>query len=303
VTSLPTGEQHRIVHGDQVAVVTEMGATLRAYDVGGRAVVDGYPADRQPDGGRGQVLAPWPNRIRDGKYTFQGEDLQLPLTEVSTHNASHGLVRWAGWALAERGDEWVALTTTIWPQSGYPFLVRLRATYRLGPDGLTVRMHALNDGGRPAPYGVGNHPYLAAPNGLADVVLTVPATRLLVVDDRGNPVEVQPVAGTPYDFRAPRAIGDTALDHAFSGLERGSDGRATTRLEEPDGHVTELWVDEAARHVQLYSGETLPDPARRRRGLAVEPMSCPPGAFASGDDLVVLDPGDEHELVWGLVSR
>lgn len=300
MTSPPTGVQHGLTYGDQAAVVTEVGATLRSYDVAGRPVVDGFPANRHPDGGRGQVLAPWPNRVRDGRYSFGGEELQLGLSEVTAHNAIHGLVRWSGWALAERGEEWVALTTTVWPQTGYPFLVRLRATYRLGEDGLAVRLHAHNDGGRPAPYGVGQHPYITAGGRLDEAMLTVPAAERLLTDDRGNPVGSEAVAGTAYDFRAPRAVGGLVLDTAYTGLERGSDGRVTVRLAAEDGHVVEVWLGEAARHLQLFSGDTLSDPGRRRQGLAVEPMSCPPGAFGSGTDLVVLAPGDVHELDWGV---
>lgn len=297
----PTGTQHELAHGDQFAVVTEMGATLRSYDTGGRPVVDGFAADERADGGRGQVLAPWPNRVRDGRYSFDGADQQLPLTEVANHNAIHGLARWVGWEIAERGTEWAALTTTVWPQPGYPFLVRLRATYRLGDDGLHVALGARNDGDRPAPYGVGHHPYVTVGARVDDVVLTVPAKQRLVTDDRGIPVGAEAVAGTAYDFRSPRAVGDLVLDTAYVDLERGSDGRAVVRLENVgDRRTVEVWADGAARCLQVFSGETLKDPARRRAALAVEPMSCPPNAFGNGTDLVVLDPGDEHELAWGI---
>jgi galactose mutarotase-like enzyme len=303
MTSLPTGTQHQLTHRDQTAVVTEMGATLRSYDVAGRPVLDGFAAGDRPDGGRGQVLAPWPNRVRDGQYEFGGEQLQLALTEVPARNAIHGLVRWVGWDLAERGEDWVSLTTTVWPQSGYPFLVRLRATYRLDDDGLRVTLGARNDGDRPAPYGVGQHPYFTVGVPADDTVLTVPAAERLLTDDRGNPVGSEPVAGTAYDFGSARVVGDLRLDTAYSSLARGSDGRAVVRLEHPsDGSGVQVWLGGAARHLQVFSGDTLPDPARRRQGLAVEPMSCPPGAFVSGTDLVVLEPGGEHELVWGVHS-
>lgn len=297
----PTGTQHEITHGDQVAVVTEMGATLRTYDVAGRMVVEGFAADKRPDGGRGQVLAPWPNRVRDGQYSFDGEDLQLALTEVDNNNAIHGLVRWAGWQLAERGDEWAALTTTVWPQTGYPFLMRMRATYRLGDDGLNVTIHARNDGDRPAPYGCGHHPYLTVGARVDDVVLTVPAGQRLVTDDRGIPQGSEAVDGTPYDFRTPRAVGDVALDTAYAGLERGTDGRAAVRLESPaEGRAVTVWAGETAPYLQVFSGDTLPDPARRRTALAVEAMSCPPNAFVDGTDLIVLDPAQDHEMTWGV---
>lgn len=301
MTSPPTGTQHEIAYGDQVAVVTELGATLRTYDVAGRPVVDGFASDVRPDGGRGQLLAPWPNRVRDGRYSFDGEDLQLPLTEVANHNAIHGLVRWVGWELAERGKEWVALTTTVFPQPGYPFLVRLRAAYRLDDDGLHITLNARNDGSRPAPYGAGHHPYLTVGARVDDVVLTVPAARRLVTDERGIPTGSEAVAGTPYDFRSARPIGDLVLDTAYGDLSRGSDGRAVVTLENPaDGRSVSLWADDSAPYLQVFSGETLPDPARRRAALAVEPMSCPPDAMATGTDLVRLPPGAGHEMTWGL---
>ncbi|HEX6921955.1 MAG TPA: galactose mutarotase, partial [Actinomycetes bacterium] len=78
----PTGEQHVLHNGDQRAVVVEVGGGLREYVVAGRPVVDGYDASARVDGGRGQLLVPWPNRVRDGRYRWASQDLQLPLTEV-----------------------------------------------------------------------------------------------------------------------------------------------------------------------------------------------------------------------------
>lgn len=295
----PTGAQYELRRGGQYAVVTEVGATLRRYDVDGRQVVDGFGPDERPDGGRGQVLAPWPNRVRDGRYSFAGQEHQLALSEVAKHNAIHGLVRWAGWTETGRSTDAVTLTTTVWPQPGYPFLVRLDAAYALTDDGLAVTVTAHNDGSAPAPYGVGHHPYVTLGVPVDQVVLTVPAARRLLVDDRGNPVGEQDVAGTPFDFRSPREVGDLVLDVAYRDLEPEAGGLTRVRLEH-GARGAELWLGEGARHLQLFSGDTLPDRGRRRASLAVEPMSCPPGALASGDDLVVLDPGATHALSWGL---
>ncbi len=296
----PSGAQHEIRHRDQVAVVTEVGATLRRYDVGDRAVVQGFEAAGMPDGGRGQVLAPWPNRVADGSYSWDGTDRQLPLTEVANHNAIHGLVRWLGWQVADRDDARVTLSTTVWPTPGYPFLLTVSATYRLDDEGLSVELRARNEGAGAAPYGVGQHPYLAtASERVDDVTLTLPARTRLLVDDRGNPVGREDVGGTPYDFRAGRPIGDLTLDTAYTDLLPGDDGLVRVRLEDPDGSGVELRSGAGTRWVQAFTGDTLPAP-RRRAALAVEPMSCPPGAFVSGEDLVTLSPGDEHLLAWGL---
>jgi len=302
MTTLPSGVQHELSHGDQLSVVTEVGATLRTYDVAGRPVVDGFAAHEMAHGCRGQVLAPWPNRVRDGSWSWDGEDLQLALTEPHRHNAIHGLVRWQPWVLAERGGAWVSLTTTVWPQDGYPFAIGLRAAYRLGDDGLEVSLTARNDGDRPAPYGAGFHGYAKALTDLVDdTVLTVPASTRITTDERLNPVGTEPVAGTAYDFTQPRRVGDLVLDDAFTDLQGGADDRVAVTMASPTGdHGTTVWGGPATRWLQVFSGDPLPDPLRRRRSLAVEPMTCPAGAFVSGDGLVVLGPGEEHEITWGI---
>ena len=131
-------------------------------------------------GCRGQLLMPWPNRIRDGRYTWDGTEQQLPLTEPSRANASHGLVRWVAWTVASRSESSVELTYRLMAQSGYPWTLDLSVTYALGDDGLTVTQGAVNRSGSPAPYAQGAHPYLTAGPGPIDTweVLLPAATRV-----------------------------------------------------------------------------------------------------------------------------
>lgn len=298
----PTGAQWRLSYAGQSAVVVQLGGALGAYSVNGRPLLDGFSAGSAITGGRGQLLVPWPNRVGGGRYRFGGGDLQLPLTEPEKDNAIHGLLRWTLWNLLARTDDAVLIGTTLCPQPGYPFLLEVRAEYRLGPDGLETTVRATNTGAEPAPYGVGQHPYLTVGTDRVDsALLTVPATYLLRTDERGLPIGQESVEGTPYDFRTARPIGDLRLDTAFTGLDRASDGRAVVRLSRPSGRGgLDLWLGEGTRWVQVYTGDTLAEPERRRRALAVEPMSCPPDAFRSGTDLTVLEPGTTHVLRWGL---
>jgi len=189
VTTYPTGEQIELVHGDQSAVVVQVGGGLRMYGVAGRAVVDGFDVSARVDGGRGQVLAPWPNRVRDGRYRWAGQDLQLALSEAASHNAIHGLVRWSEWSVVERSASAVTLATRVWPQPGYPFLLDVTAAYVLGAEGLSVALTGRNAGEEALPYGVAQHPYLTAGTELVDdSVLTVPASSWLRTDrSRPNP--------------------------------------------------------------------------------------------------------------------
>jgi aldose 1-epimerase len=290
----PSGQQIEISLDDQQAVVTEVGAGLRAYSAGGRDVLDGYSPEELASSGRGQLLIPWPNRIRDGAYELDGRHHQLPLNEPERNNAIHGLVRWSSWSLAERTADRAVLAHVLRPQPGYPFTLELRVEYSLSSEGLVVRTTATNTGADACPYGAGAHPYLAVGTGRVDeAVLRVPARAVLSADERGIPVGSVPVEGTELDFRKPKPIGGARLDHCFTDLDRGEDGRASVEVGE-----TTLWADESYPYLMVFTGDGLPD--ADRRSLAVEPMTCAPNAFASGDGLVILEPGESHAAVWGI---
>ena len=297
----PSGEQFEIAFGDQRATIVEVGGGLRSYSAGGRDLLDGYRADEPIASGRGQVLIPWPNRLEDGSYEFDGREHQLPLTEPERDNAIHGLVRSERWTVGGVESNRVVLEHALEPQPGYPFSLALEIEYSLSEGGLAVRTTATNRGQDACPYGAGQHPYVTVGTPTVDsVMLLAPGRTLLQVDERGLPVGSGPVDGTAHDFRRPRPIGAAKLDHAFTHLERGPDGRARVELRDPATRAgLTVWVDQTYRYLQLFTGDPLPDVARR--SLAVEPMTCPPNAFRTGEDLIRLEPGAPVTGVWGIV--
>ena len=297
----PSGDQHAIRHGDQVAVVTEVGATLRSFGAGGVDIVDGFGVGEPAPAGRGQVLAPWPNRLDGGRYAFGGREGSAAIDEPELGNAIHGLVRWLPWGLGSRTEEAVALNCVLHPQPAYPWRLELGLEYGLGPDGLTIRVRATNASAEPAPFGIGFHPYLTLGIPVDDVRLTIPASRRLVTDERALPVGEEDVAGSELDFADGRPIGKAHLDTCFAALARGSDGRSRTRVETIDGvRAFEVWADDVFGYVQAYTGDTLEPASRRRQGVALEPMTCPPNAFASGVDVIRLEPNAAWSGAWGI---
>lgn len=301
-----SGDQYVISGGGYTATVTQSGGTLRALTYaapaanGARPLIDGFPEDAVASGGHGQLLMPWPNRIRDGKYAFAGDSYQLGLTEPGRHNASHGLVRWTSWSpLAQTADS-LTLGYRLMAQSGYPWMLDLAVTYAVDDGGLTVTQSATNRAATPAPYASGAHPYLRVGAGPLDGwTLELPAqTRLLSDPDRKLPAGREPVTGTAYDHRRPGPIGVTRWDHGFTDLIRDPDGRATVRLDGPEGAVA-LWVDETHHWLMVYTGDDLGVP---RSALAVEPMTAPPDAFNSGEDLIALQPGESFAASWGITA-
>ena len=298
-----SGEQFEIAAGAQRAVVVEVGATLREYTLDGRPICEGFAANEMAGGGRGQPILPWPNRIEDGQYDFEGESQQLPLDEVDKHNAIHGLTRWLNWSLLEHAADAVRLGLTMHPRPGYPFTLQLELQYALDEAGLRVRTTARNVGGRALPFGAGQHPYLTVGTPVVDdATLHVPARFRVELDGaRQLPTGVLlPLAGTPFDFRTPRSIGSLVIDDCFGDLPRDADGRAHVTLSHDDSAAAvTVWMDREYRYAQVFTGDTLAAP-RRRRGLAVEPMTCPPNAFRTGTDLIVLPPGEAVSLEWGI---
>jgi aldose 1-epimerase len=294
----PSGLQYELVFGDQTAVVTEVGGGLRTYTVGTWSVLDGYAIDEMSTGGRGQVLMPWPNRLQDGRYEFGGRTHQVPLNELERSNAIHGLVRWMSWTRAHDGPQRVLVSHELNPQPGYPFTLALQIEYGLSERGLRVTTRATNVGADPCPFGAGAHPYVSVgTETVDDVLLRIPAATVLHSDDRALPVGSGPVQGTDLDFRAERRIGAARLDHCFTDLERDELAIAQVELRDGADRSLRVWVDESYPYVMVFTGD-LPDVARR--GLAVEPMSCPPNAFSSGEGVVVLEPGGSWTGTWGI---
>jgi aldose 1-epimerase len=300
VNICPSGQQIEIIWGEQRATVVEVGGGIRRYAVGNRDILNPYPIDAMCDGAHGAPLIPWPNRLADGQYRFDGVQYQVALTEPEKHNAIHGFLRWRAWQVLRTTTAGVTMGVRLHPMQGYPFLLDLEVEYTLGAEGLTVTTTATNAGVRPCPYGAGQHPYLSPGVGLVDeCTLQLEAGARIVTDDeRQLPIGTEAVDGTIYDFRDARPLGPTTLDFAFTDLARDSNGRAWARLGGTDGRQAELWVDESYPIIELYTGDTLA-PERRRKGLGAEPMTCPPNAFASGDGLISLEPGQSVTTAWG----
>jgi aldose 1-epimerase len=276
-------------YGHYAATITQVGGALHSLTHAGRDLVVSWDLDRVRPFYRGCVIAPWPNRIRDGRYRFGGQIHQLPLTEPERLNALHGLTPWLPFDAVETGISDAALQARIWPQAGYPFCLDVVTSYRLDDGGLHWYITATNAGPEPAPYGATLHPYLiAGPGRVDDWTLLVPAASYLRADpERLLPLAVEPLPAE-LDFTAGRPIGATRIDHAYTGL---TDRRVELRTAAGPG--VGLAFTGEVDWLQLHTADR-PEPELDRLGLAVEPMTCPPDAFTSGTDLVVLAPGESH---------
>jgi len=301
---LPSGEQVAIAHGDQRAVVTEVGATLRTYVKGGVAVVEGFAAEEVPTGARGQVLYPWPNRMGDGTWSFSDRHGSSSVDDVAQATALHGVVRWRPFRVEAVNQNRCVLGLLLHPTPQYPFLSEVEVAYHLGSLGLTVTTTVTNCDDVPIPFGLGFHPYLAVTTPTIEgAELEVPATAYVAVNDRQLPTgEILPVSGQLIDFTRRKSISGHELDVTYTELTRDDLGLATVLVRDATGGEVELSMDRNFPYVQVYTGDRL-EKGRRRTSIAVEPMTCPPDALRSGKDIVVLEPGQRWAGSWRLRRR
>ncbi|MHA7134599.1 aldose 1-epimerase family protein [Oerskovia turbata] len=295
----PSGAQIRIEHGEHRVTVTEVGAAVREYSVGGRDVFTPFGEHELAPASHGAVLLPWPNRLRDGQYAFDGVPYQLPITEVPRSTAIHGLACWERWDVIERSTSAVTLELRLVPTPGYPFALVARVAYALDDAGLRVTTRTTNTGEVDAPYGVGFHPWLS-PGGASvdECALRLDASTRVTTDKRLLPTGLEPVAGD-FDLREPRALAGIELDDAFVDVLRDDDGLSWARLAAPDGRTAAVWMDSSMDVWQVCTGDHVSAAAHRRTGVATEPMSCVADAFRTGERLVRLAPGATHEATWG----
>ena len=301
VVAAKSGTQWSIEADGHRATVVEVGGVLRHYSVGDTEVLDGFSAEEISPASAGQILAPWPNRIRDGQYAFQDKSYQLPLTEPARHNAIHGLVNWSRWSAIEQSADAVTLEVEVPAQIGYPWWLRLRTRWSVSAGGLRCDQEVVNISGTAAPWGYSVHPYLRLPGvAVDDILLHVPGQSRIVADARLLPIGAVKVAGTDYDYTEPRRIGIQILDTTFGDISHDADGRTEVTIADPhsDAKVT-VWADDKFKYWQVFSGDTLHG-ERFRRSVAIEPMTCPPDAFRTGRDLIVLAPGESWTAAWGI---
>lgn len=288
--------------GSTRAEVDTVAAALRALNVLGADLIEPRHGDGLPPFCSGIVLAPWPNRVADARWTLDGATQQLDITEPARGGALHGLLEFTDYQVIAQRDDMVELAAYIAPQHGWPFAMDTAVRYQLEPDGVTATHTVQNRAGGRAPWAVGVHPFLrvgSAP--VEELTIEVSAETVFPVDARLIPTGPAVAVDAATDLRHPRRVGDLRLDTAFGGV-RHRDGE-TAWLVAPDGSRTVLWQDGDWGYVQVFTTPSFPRPGGLGTAVAVEPMTAPPDALNSGEGLIWLEPDERWSGSWGLRYR
>jgi len=274
---------------NQRAVVSPWGAALRRYflveaDGGETDIVWGYSGGGSKKGGQGDVLVPFPGRVTEGRYCFDGQALQLERNDKAGPNAIHGFVRTLPWNTLQpdshRASFDIRLDAESYGRRGYPFSLDIRVTYSLDLQGLSCAFAVQNVGGQAAPVGVGFHPYFTVGTSLIDEAeVKIPGSGYLEFNERLAPTgTIVSAAGTDWDYRDYRRIGNRRFNHCYVQFERDADGMATASLRHSgSGRVIDIVMDRSFSAVVVYTGDAIVDAPRR--ACAIEPMTCATDAF------------------------
>lgn len=290
-----SGRQYTIGAGGYEATVASVGATLRELSFSGRPLILGFGADEIRPGHRGALLAPWPNRVIGGRYTFDGVSHLLALTEPDKGHAIHGLVQWLDWEIMDSDAEAVSLRTVVQATEGYPFRLEVSVRYRVSPQGLHTELTARNTGKTAAPYGASVHPYFVAPGNPDSWRVTLAADRVLTADEALAPKDLVDVAGTEFDLRDGPELHGRFIDNAYTAIAVEDDDLHIAQLIGDGGAGAEIEFRTSMPWAQVYTG-ALEHPDGP--SVAIEPMTCPPNAFQTGQDLIRIEPGESVTHEW-----
>ena len=305
-------EEITLASGDLRLRVSPFGASLRGLwreTEGGQKqeIITGYTGAKGKVGGQGDVLIPFPGRVRDGRYTFDGNTYEMARNDKDGPNAIHGFLRLVAWETPAQTGNWVRFAASLDPAAhpGYPFGLRATVLYMLDQNRFSCRYTLENTGEQAAPVAIGFHPYFTVGGESINAdTLHLPFQSTLEMANLLPTGQVVPVEGTSFDFQQPHSIGDTVFNTCFLNPIRDTDGLLRIRLADAsDGNALTVWMDDTFNYVVLYSGDPLPEP-HRRRSLAIEPMTCASDAFNHPEwGLVRLAPGQTFAGAWGVTAN
>ncbi|EFA23790.1 aldose 1-epimerase [Bifidobacterium gallicum DSM 20093 = LMG 11596] len=284
-------------------MVTQLGATLRALTYQGEDVIESTGADDIVSCCQGQLLVPFPNRIANATYEFDGCEYVLPIDEHERHTAIHGYGYRAFWTLIDLREDEVTLQWRVPNMEGYPFDLVVNTTYRLDDDGIHIRVCATNHGQNTAPWALGIHPWIS--NGKhhygdaidadnAACTLQIPAASHVCVDNNLIPTGVESVDGTKFDFREGLALTQQPYDDALTDVAHDESGWTSALFTRPDGMVVRVAGDETITSFQVCTGTGFPPP-KHPAGVAIEPQTAYANAFNTKRDLIAIEAGQTSE--------
>ncbi len=284
---------------DRITLVPGCSCTLLELTLAGQAVGNTYHTPEEMienSYAKNVLLFPFPNRLRDGKYDWNGKQYQFPLSAPDRPFAIHGFGRRAPFKAVRvqlRSNR--ASITCRYTYDGhhdyYPFPFILDLTFTLHPKHrLEITVQVYNHGEQVIPFGFGWHPYFTVAEKVSETVVQLPASQMVEVDAQA----MLPTGNkTAYNlFDAARPMQDTKLDNCFH-LTGDQAKNAVIHLAGPNGTLECLQETGKFPYFQVFTPPHF-------EAIAVEPMSCNVDAFNNHEGLWKVAPGEKAKGRFGL---
>ena len=282
--------------GEVSARVSPQGASLTELIVAGLTVVEHVSAAAAKHSFAGATLAPWPNRLKDGEWVFEGKSYRFTNLD-SLQNANHGLVFDRTFAVDNLTKSSVEFLLTLGEDAGYPFRVQFKIGYTLTESGLAASIEATNLGDEVAPLAFGAHPYLAIDDHSA---ISIQAQTQAINDERKIPIGFEPASKHQNGDGSALRFAGWQVDDCFGELARDREGIATATVTHKSGDTVKLWQDESFKYLMVFAHHRLGELGMQSSGLALEPQTAPANALQSGTDIYMLKPGESKTAKWGI---
>lgn len=293
-------------HGDStIGIMVGYGAGLNRYEIPFKEsyfnLINGY--NQKTDFEKlynSVILAPFPNRIKDGQYAFEGKTYQLPINQVKEQNAMHGLLFDKTFKIesmqTKNNQAYLTLSYLYKGDAdGYPFPFKCKVSYIWNPEQfLNISVSIENTGQTALPAGFGWHPYFTFPDVVDKLALQLNCTHQYKVDERMIPtMETQTFDG----FQNINLINETQFDDCFALPQNKT---IATTLKDKNNGIELSIILETGKHqynyIQIYT-------PKDRKSIALEPMTCMPDAFNNGEGLWKLQPEEKIEVAFKLKVR
>ena len=274
-----------IHHGDLELEIDTIGARIMSFTNTGEEIMK--TAKDELQGYNGMVLAPWPNRIPDGKYSLEDQEYQLEVNELDRNNALHGFAFKTEFEVTNHSDNQIYLDTVLTNPRGYPFEILLQLQYKLDSKGFSCQVTATNQSAIDAPFGIAFHPYYPVDD---ETQISIPAKTHTLTDRQMIPIGVEQNPHKTIRFA------DVDFDDCFSELER-QNGIAKVKIQSTKQLIT-LWQDEAFDFVMVYTTNEFDALQGSKQAIAIEAQSCIANSFNTNPPL--LKPGESLLGSWGL---
>jgi aldose 1-epimerase len=302
ITPFGAFEKHTFqdAHGNAFSMIPQYGSCLLDLTFQHESVLDGYQTPEtllENKWAKNVILAPFPNRLRDGLYTHEGVTYSFPIKKSSGNNAIHGFCRDAKMTIESiqlNAEQAEIICTHSYSDANpaYPFHFSLKTVMTLRGSTFTMGIYITNLDTKTMPVGIGWHPYFRFAGATADTIsMQLPDCQQIIVDDRMLPTGEK----VPFsDFKTLRKIGETPLDTGF--ILESTTPQASVILKFKNKKLKYWQNAQDWRYLQVFTPP-------HRQSVAIEPMTCAADAFNTGDGLKILQPQATFGGQFGVICQ